>query len=122
MRQVDAILVAPGFGARGVEGKIAAADYARENERPFPRRLLRHADGGHRVCAAACSGLKEAHTEEVMPDTPHPLIHILPEQKDIVDKGATMRLGAYKCQLVAGSLAERLYGTLLGLRAASPPL
>ena len=44
------------------------------------------------------------------PETPHPLIHILPDQKDIVDKGATMRLGTYKCQLVAGSLAEKLYG------------
>jgi len=46
-----------------------------------------------------------------MPNTPHPLIHILPEQKQIVDKGATMRLGEYRCQLVAGSLAERLYGS-----------
>ena len=56
------------------------------------------------------AGLTEAHTEEVCPDTPHPLIHILPEQKEIVEKGATMRLGSYRCQLVAGSLAEKLYG------------
>jgi CTP synthase len=55
-------------------------------------------------------GCEQAHSEEVMPDTPHPVVHILPEQKNVQDKGATMRLGAYKCQLVAGTLAERIYG------------
>jgi CTP synthase len=107
---MDAILVAPGFGARGVEGKIAAANYARTNDIPF----LGVCYGMQMAViefARHVAGLKEAHTEEVVPDTPHPLIHILPDQKDIVDKGATMRLGAFKCQLVAGSLAEKLYGT-----------
>ncbi|HLJ55684.1 MAG TPA: CTP synthase [Chthonomonadaceae bacterium] len=106
---MDAILVAPGFGARGVEGKIRAADYAREHGVPFlgicygmQMAVIAH--------ARSVLGLKEAHTEEVAPDTPHPLIHILPEQRDVVDKGATMRLGAYKCQLQNGTLAARLYG------------
>lgn len=109
LRPMDAILVAPGFGARGVEGKIAAADWAREQGVPFLGVCY-----GMQMAVIAFArsvlGLKSAHTEEVMPDTPHALIHILPEQKHIVDKGATMRLGGYKCQLKAGSLAERLYG------------
>ena len=109
LRDMDAILVAPGFGARGVEGKIAAAHYARRHDVPF----LGVCYGMQMAViefARHAAGLEEAHTEEVMPDTPHPLIHILPEQKDIVEKGATMRLGSYRCQLVAGSLAEKLYG------------
>ena len=109
LADIDAILVAPGFGGRGVEGKIAAANYARTHEIPF----LGVCYGMQMAViefARHEAGLEKAHTEEVMPDTPHPLIHILPEQRDIVDKGATMRLGVYKCQLVAGSLAEKLYG------------
>lgn len=109
LSKMDAVLVAPGFGARGVEGKISAAHYARENKVPF----LGVCYGMQMAViefARHEAGLTEAHTEEVQPDTPHPLIHILPEQKDIVEKGATMRLGSYRCQLVAGSLAERLYG------------
>jgi len=106
---VDAILVAPGFGARGVEGKIKAAQYARTNKIPF----LGVCYGMQMAVvefARHVAGLGGAHSEEVAPDAPHPLIHILPDQKNIVDKGATMRLGTYKCQLVAGSLAEKLYG------------
>lgn len=110
LSNMDALLVAPGFGARGVEGKINAAHYARTKGVPF----LGVCYGMQMAViefARHVAGLAQAHTEEVSPDTPHPLIHILPDQKDIVDKGATMRLGTYKCQLVAGSLAERLYGT-----------
>jgi CTP synthase len=106
---MDAILVAPGFGARGVEGKIRAANYARTNDIPF----LGVCYGMQMAVvefARNVANLENAHSEEVCPDTPHPLIHILPEQRDVVDKGATMRLGAYRCQLVAGTLAERLYG------------
>jgi CTP synthase len=106
---MDALLVAPGFGARGVEGKIQAANFARTHGIPFLGicygMQMAVIEFGRNM-----AGLDKAHTEEVMPDTPHPLIHILPEQKDIVEKGATMRLGAYRCQLIAGSLAEKLYG------------
>lgn len=55
-------------------------------------------------------GLKDAHTEEVNPATPHPVIHLLPEQRGVDAKGGTMRLGAYPCRLMRGTLAERLYG------------
>jgi CTP synthase len=109
LSRMDAILVAPGFGARGVEGKILAADYARDNGVPFLG-ICYGMQMAVIAYARSVLGLKEAHTEEVAPDTPHALIHILPEQREIVDKGATMRLGAYKCQLKSGSLAERLYG------------
>jgi len=106
---MDGVLVAPGFGGRGVEGKITAANYARTNNVPFLGvcygMQMAVVEFGRSVAE-----LEGAHTEEVMPDTPHPLIHILPEQKHIVDKGATMRLGEYRCQLVAGTLAEKLYG------------
>lgn len=109
LEEMDAILVAPGFGARGVEGKVHAAHFARTRSVPF----LGVCYGMQMAVvefARNVLGCAHAHSEEVMPDTPHPVIHILPEQKDVTDKGATMRLGAYKCQLVAGSLAEKLYG------------
>ena len=109
LESMDAILVAPGFGGRGVEGKIIAANYARSNNVPF----LGICYGMQMAViefARHVAGLDKAHTEEVDPETPHPLIHIIPEQRGIVDKGATMRLGEYKCQLVAGTLAEKLYG------------
>ncbi len=109
LKDMDAILVAPGFGGRGVEGKITAANYARNKDIPF----LGVCYGMQMAViefARHVAGLDKAHTEEVDPETPHPLIHIIPDQKGIVDKGATMRLGEYKCQLVAGTLAEKLYG------------
>ncbi len=106
----DAIIVAGGFGARGVEGKAASIKYARESGVPF----LGICFGLHwaviEVARDVC-GLKDANTEEVDPKTPHPVIHLLPEQEGIEDKGATMRLGLYPCQLIDGTLASRLYGT-----------
>jgi CTP synthase len=109
LRDADAILVAPGFGGRGVEGKILAANYARTNNVPYLGvcygMQMAVIEFGRHV-----AGLKGAHTEEVAPDSPHPLIHILPDQKEMVNKGATMRLGAHRCLLVAGTLAEKLYG------------
>ena len=106
---MDAIVVAGGFGARGIEGKISAVKYARENRVPYLGLCYGMQMAVIEFARHVC-GLKGAHTEECMPDAPHPVIHILPEQKDIVDKGATMRLGSYRCQLVAGSLAEKVYG------------
>ncbi len=109
LADADAILVAPGFGARGVEGKIRAAHYARTNGVPY----LGVCYGLQMAViefARHVAGLAGAHSEEVDPKTPHPLIHILPDQKGLVETGGTMRLGSHKCQLVAGSLAEKLYG------------
>ncbi|MDW8106085.1 MAG: CTP synthase, partial [Armatimonadota bacterium] len=108
LRHVDGILVAHGFGARGVEGKLRAIRYAREHGVPF-----------YGICygmqmaviefARNVAGLEGAHTTEVEPATPHPVIHLLPEQRHIGDKGGTMRLGAYPCRLLPGSLAARVY-------------
>lgn len=106
----DAIIIAGGFGARGVEGKVAAITHARKNGVPF----LGICYGLHwavvEVARNVC-GLKGANTEEVDPESPHPVIHILPEQVDIEDKGATMRLGVYPCRVIDKTLASRLYGT-----------
>jgi CTP synthase len=109
LAHVDGILVAHGFGARGVEGKLKAIRYARENGVPF-----------YGICygmqmaviefARNVVGLEGAHTEEVDHDTPHPVIHLLPEQRSVGDKGGTMRLGAYPCRLLPNSLAARVYG------------
>jgi CTP synthase len=109
LAHVDGILVAHGFGARGVEGKLKAIRYARENRIPF-----------YGICygmqmaviefARHVVGLDGAHTEEVDPNTPHPVIHLLPEQRGVGDKGGTMRLGAYPCRLLPHSLAARVYG------------
>jgi CTP synthase len=109
LAHVDGILVAHGFGARGVEGKLRAIRYARENRIPF-----------YGICygmqmaviefARHVVGLDGAHTEEVDPNTPHPVIHLLPEQRGVGDKGGTMRLGAYPCRLLPHSLAARVYG------------
>jgi len=106
---MDGIIVAGGFGARGVEGKIKAVRYARENGVPYLGLCFGLQMAVIEFARHVC-GIAGAHTEEVEPDCAHPVIHILPEQKDVHYKGATMRLGAYRCQLVAGSLAEKLYG------------
>jgi CTP synthase len=107
--RVDGILVCPGFGARGVEGKVKAAQFARTHGVPFfgvcygmqwaVVEFARH------VC-----GLEGANTTEVDPATPHPVIDLLPEQKSVTDKGGTMRLGLYPCRLAGGSLAHAAYG------------
>ncbi len=106
---VDALLVAPGFGGRGIEGKIEAIRHAREGGLPFLGICL-----GLQMAvieyARNVVGLEGANSEEMEPNAPHPVIHLLPEQKDVVDKGATMRLGTYPCNLVFGSQAAKLYG------------
>jgi CTP synthase len=105
----DALLVAPGFGGRGIEGKIEAIRHAREGGLPFLGICL-----GLQMAvieyARNVVGLQGANSEEMDPNAVHPVIHLLPEQKDVVDKGATMRLGAYPCNLVHGSQAAELYG------------
>jgi CTP synthase len=105
----DGIVVCPGFGARGVEGKINAVRYARENGVPFlgicygmQMAVIEYA---RHVCR-----LNGANTTEVNPDTPHPVISLMPDQYGVTDKGATMRLGLWPCRLAEGSRTARLYG------------
>ena len=105
----DGILVPGGFGDRGLEGKITAIKYARENKIPFLGICL------GMQCAVIefarnVLGYEDAFTAEVKPDTTHPVIDIMPEQRDIEDMGGTMRLGAYPCRLEKGSFAYDAYG------------
>lgn len=106
----DALLVAPGFGSRGLEGKIEAIRYARENKLPFLGICLGLQMAVIEYARNVC-GLTDANSEEMNPNPTYPVIHLLPEQKDVTDKGATMRLGSYPCNLVGGSIAAKLYGT-----------
>ncbi|MDF1800181.1 MAG: CTP synthase, partial [Planctomycetota bacterium] len=108
---VHAVLVPGGFGERGVEGKIEAITWARERGVPFLGICL------GMQCAVIefarnVAGLEGAHTTEHSADTPHPVIHYMADQSDETDKGGTMRLGAYPCELIEGSLAHDLYGTI----------
>jgi len=107
--RTDGLIVAPGFGGRGVEGKIGAIKYARESGLPFLGICYGLQMAVIEFARHAC-GLEGANTEEVSPHTPHPVVHILPEQKHVTDKGASMRLGAYPCRLSQGSEAAKLYG------------
>jgi CTP synthase len=106
----DGILVAPGFGARGTEGKIAAVRYAREQKVPFFGicfgMQLACVEFARHVC-----GLERASSSEIDPSTPHPVVDLMPDQRGVTDKGATMRLGAYPCVLKAGTRAAETYGT-----------
>ncbi|HEX9512595.1 MAG TPA: CTP synthase [Puia sp.] len=106
---LDGLLVAPGFGHRGVEGKIIAVKYARENKLPFFGICL-----GMQMAviefARNVLGLKDAHSTEMNPNTPMPVIDLMEEQKKVTIKGGTMRLGSYPCVLKEGSLARHIYG------------
>ena len=106
---LDALLVAPGFGHRGIEGKIAAVKYARENKLPFFGICL-----GMQMAAIEFArnvlGLKGANSTEMNPDTEHPVIDLMDEQKKVTSKGGTMRLGAYPCVIEKDSLAYQIYG------------
>lgn len=107
---LDGILVAPGFGERGVEGKIDAVRFARENNLPFLGICL-----GMQMAviefARNVLKLKNANSTEMDPNTPHPVIDLMEEQKEITHMGGTMRLGSWKCSLKEGSIAESVYGT-----------
>lgn len=109
LSSMDAILVAPGFGERGLEGKILAIRYAREHNVPFFGICL-----GMQMCVVEFArdvlGLKDAVSTEVNPSTPVPIIDLMEDQKSTTIKGGTMRLGAYDCKLEKGSLAYRIYG------------
>lgn len=106
---LDGVLVAPGFGSRGVEGKIEAIKYARENNIPFFGICL-----GMQMAVIEYGrnvlGLSNAHSVEMDAATPQPVINMMEEQKKITEKGGTMRLGAYACELSATSKAAKIYG------------
>jgi CTP synthase len=109
VRRADGLLVPMGFGQRGTEGKIAAVRYAREEGIPFFGICFGMQMAVIEFARNVC-GLRNANSSEVDPNTPHPVIALMDQQKGVAQKGGTMRLGAYPCVLQDGSLAARLYG------------
>lgn len=110
LSDVDALVVAPGFGSRGIEGKIRAIQYAREKGLPFLGICLGLQMAVIEFARNVC-GLDGANSEEMDVHAKHPVIHLLPDQRTVVDKGASMRLGSYPCNLEGTSLAAKLYGS-----------
>lgn len=112
LKEVDAILVAPGFGGRGIEGKIIAVQYARENNIPFLGICL-----GMQMAviefARNVLQLADANSVEMDEQTANPVINLMEEQKTVVDKGGTMRLGAWKCEVLPESKAYEVYGATM---------
>ncbi len=108
-KDLDGILVAPGFGGRGIEGKIETVRYVRENNIPFLGICL-----GMQMAVIEYSrtilGLKDANSTEMDEGTSNPVIDLMEEQKTITDKGGTMRLGAWKCDIKENTLAHKIYG------------
>ncbi len=109
LRDLDGVLVAPGFGERGIEGKINAVRYVREHGIPFLGICL-----GMQMAvieyARNVMGIADAHSTEMEPHTPNPVISMMEAQKAVTDKGGTMRLGAYACKLKRDSKAHQIYG------------
>lgn len=110
LSDVSGILVPGGFGDRGIDGKLYAIQYARENKIPFLGLCL-----GMQLSiveyARNVVGFTDAHSAELDPSTIHPVIHLMPEQDGVEDLGGTLRLGAYPCVLKEGTIAHKLYGT-----------
>ncbi|HRF59251.1 MAG TPA: CTP synthase [Fimbriimonadaceae bacterium] len=106
---LDGVVVGPGFGERGIEGKIEAVRYARESGLPYLGICLGLQMAVIEFARNVC-GLDGANSEEMVENPSYPVIHLLPEQKHIRTKGATMRLGSWPCNVVHGTLAHRLYG------------
>lgn len=108
LADVDGILVPGGFGERGVEGKIHALRYARENKVPLLGICL-----GMQLATVEFArnvvGLENAHSSELDPETQHPVIDLMPDQKDVVDLGGTLRLGSFPCDIKEGTIASDLY-------------
>jgi CTP synthase len=108
----NGILIPGGFGDRGIQGKINAAEYARTNDIPYLGLCL----GMHITViefARHVLGLQDAHSSEIQPDTKNPVIDLLPNQKDVKNLGGTMRLGSYPCKVKPGTKLEEAYKTLL---------
>ena len=109
LKGIDAIVVPGGFGNRGVNGKIAAIKWAREQRIPFLGLCL------GMQCAVIewaknVAGLVDATSSELNTQASHPVIHLLPEQQDVMDLGGTMRLGVYPCRLIPNTMGQKLYG------------
>jgi CTP synthase len=109
LKDLDGILVAPGFGERGIEGKIETVRYAREHNIPFFGICL-----GMQMAvieyARTVLVLADANSTEMNPNTTNPVIDLMEDQKTITDKGGTMRLGSWKCDIKEGTLAHQIYG------------
>lgn len=109
LSDVDGVLVAPGFGSRGIDGKLEAIKYARENKLPFFGICL-----GMQMATVEFArnvlGMADAHSTEMKEYTTHPVISLMAEQKSVVNKGGTMRLGSYPCRIKKDSLAYKAYG------------
>ena len=109
LSHLDGVLVAPGFGERGIEGKIAAVKFVREQNIPFLGICL-----GMQMAVIEYSrnvlGLEDANSTEMAETTTNPVIDLMEEQKSVTHKGGTMRLGAWDCQLQEGSIAAKVYG------------
>lgn len=108
LSNVSGILVAPGFGSRGIDGKIEAVKYARENKIPFFGICLGMQIAVIEFCRNVLN-LNEANSTEIDENTPHPVIDILENQKRITSKGGTMRLGAWDCSVIENTLAHKIY-------------
>src|SRR5207248_5781056 len=110
LHNLDAILVAPGFGSRGIEGKIDAIRYARVNKIPFFGICL-----GMQMACVECArnvlNMPKAHSTEMDPDTDQGVICMMEEQKAITQMGGTMRLGSYSCDLQDGCVNKTIYGS-----------
>lgn len=110
LSHLDGVLVAPGFGERGIEGKIEAVKYVREHNIPFLGICL-----GMQMAviefARNVLGLHDANSTEMDTETPHPVIDLMESQKSVTDKGGTMRLGSWSCELQKGSKIAQIYGT-----------
>lgn len=110
LKNLDGILVAPGFGERGIEGKIRAIQYSREKQIPFFGICLGMQCAVVEFCKNVLK-IKDAASTEVHPKTSHPVIDLMPSQKKILAKGGTMRLGAYFCNLKENSIVKKCYKT-----------
>ena len=111
LKDADGILVPGGFGDRGVEGKITTIKYARENRVPFFGICLGMQLAAVEFARNVC-GLTGAHSSELDPNTPYPIINLLADQENVVEMGGTLRLGSYPCTLVEGSVAHKEYGEI----------
>jgi CTP synthase len=109
MEGIDGFLIPGGFGERGLEGKIESIRYAREQQIPFFGICLGMQCAVIEFARHAC-GLKDAHTTEVNPESPHPVVCLMEEQEEVIDLGGTMRLGAWPCKLALNSKAAAAYG------------